>query len=301
MQPGMMPRPDVSRLGIAHRRIPILAIGGDVYLDTRLQLPKLEALFPELPRLGATKPEHVALERLLSSYASDAGLFSAAVQLLPTDLPFLKDPAYFRDRGDFVGRELSAEGMHRARPEALGVVERAFGLLEGTLLADGREWVLGTEGPSLTDVEAVWPLHWLAGIPGALPGERFSREAFPRVYAWIARFRAVVSAKKKKVGKPVGVSGEEAARRIMTEGSVGEAATRLVKVDGTDPVVLAQGLRKGDRVRVWPTDTGSSGRDVGVLVGIDREEVVFETDVGVRVHAPRHGFRVMKLDAEAKL
>ncbi|KAH6899855.1 hypothetical protein B0T10DRAFT_468965 [Thelonectria olida] len=300
MQPAMMPRPDVSLLGIAYRRIPIMSIGRDVYLDTRLQLPKLEDLFPELPRLGATDPDQVALQRLMSSFTNDSGLFGSAVQLLPTDLPFLQDPAYFRDRGDFVGRTLTAEGMHKARPEALGAFARAMDFLETSLLADGRDWVLKTQAPSLADIEAVWPFHWLAGIPGALPEERFSPAAYPRVYAWIKRFQDAVSAARKKAGKPATISGEEAAKCILS--SRYNEPERAV--DEADAVVIAQGLRRGDVVKVWPTDTGSSGRDVGELVGIDVGEVVFETGTGdetVRVHAPRHGFRVVKTDAAAKL
>lgn len=73
-----MPRPDVARLGIAYRRIPLLSIGRDVYLDTRLILQKLEALYPPSaahPPLSARTGEHAAIERLLSRYAVDGGLF----------------------------------------------------------------------------------------------------------------------------------------------------------------------------------------------------------------------------------
>ncbi|KAK7415392.1 hypothetical protein QQX98_005931 [Neonectria punicea] len=302
IQPPMMPRPDVSRLGISYRRIPILSIGRDVYLDTRLQIPKLEALFPELPRLGATDADQLAVERLLSTFTTDSGLFGKAVQLLPTDLPLLQDPAYFRDRGDFIGGRLSREGMDAARPEALGELSRAFKLLETTLLADGRDWILKTTRPSLADIEAVWPFHWLMGIPGALPEDRFSPAAFPRVFAWVQRFQSAVSAAKKHAGKPATLSGEAAAQAIV-RAPFNEAEA---EVDLGDAVVVAGGLQKDDRVRVWPTDTGSSGRDDGVLVGIDAREVVYETGDGdgmVRVHAPRHGFRVKKttLDGNSKL
>jgi len=39
------------------------------------------------------------------------------------------------------------------RPEALVEMRSSFELLETTLLADGREWILKTEGPSLADIE----------------------------------------------------------------------------------------------------------------------------------------------------
>ncbi|KAM5352465.1 hypothetical protein ACJ41O_005188 [Fusarium nematophilum] len=300
LQPPLMPRPDVSRLGVSYRRIPVVAIGRDVYLDTRLQLPKLEALFPDIPRLGATEPDQLAVERLLSSFTNDTGLFGTAVQLLPLDLPLLQDPAYYRDRGDFLGGDpLTGEGMRARRPEALVEVARVLGFLESTLLADGRDWILGTETPSLADIEAVWPLHWMTGLPGMLPKDRFSPSVYPRVYAWVRRFQGAVSAAKRRNGQPATLTGEEAARLIQ-----GTTFSETVRgIDAEDPVVLAQGLRRGDTVQVWPTDTGSSGRDEGRLVSIDGDEVVYETRGGegaVMVHAPRHGFRVEKIsDGEA--
>ena len=73
-----MPRPDLARLGIAYRRIPVLAIGRDVYVDSRLILEKLEALYPPSeahPPLAAATGEHAAIERLFSLVSTDGGLF----------------------------------------------------------------------------------------------------------------------------------------------------------------------------------------------------------------------------------
>ena len=74
MQPRILPRPDITRLGINYRRIPLLSIGRDVYLDTRLILQKLEQLPLEQPRLAAnSSPEHRAIERLSPSTAAYLG------------------------------------------------------------------------------------------------------------------------------------------------------------------------------------------------------------------------------------
>ncbi|EEU45126.1 uncharacterized protein NECHADRAFT_40488 [Fusarium vanettenii 77-13-4] len=299
IQPPLMPRPDVSRLGISYRRIPILAVGRDVYLDTRLQMRKLEAMFPKLPRLGATSPDQIAVERLLSTLTNDTDILATALPLLPQDLPLLKDPAYYRDRGDFLGTELNGSGMDAKKPEALVELASDIGFLENALLADGRDWISGTEKPSLADIEAIWPFHWITGIQGALPEDRFSPSVYPRVYAWIRRFQSAVSAAKKRVGAPVTLSGEEAASEIRA----GSFCEPEKDVEASDAVVLAQSLRKGVAVMVWPTDTGSSGRDEGTLVSIDADEVVYETggvEGFVRVHAPRHRFRVEGVK-EAKL
>ncbi|QUC23107.1 uncharacterized protein UV8b_07348 [Ustilaginoidea virens] len=298
VQPPMMPRPDIARLGIEHRRIPILSIGRDVYLDSRLQLQKLENLSTSAPRLGARGADQRAVERLLCSLMTDAGVFAWAAALLPADLPLLQDPAFQRDREDYFGDVRTAEADARVQPVALRELASVFKLLETTLLADNRDWVLNTERPGLADIEAVWPLHWMAGIPGALPRESFSPSAYPKVYAWMERFRGAVRAAGRRLGTPRRLSGQEAARLIV--GSAYHEAEGAV--DATDFEVASLRLVKGDRVTVGPTDFGSGRRDVATLVGIDDEQVVFETkgeDGTVRVHAPRHGFRLGK--AEARL
>lgn len=293
----MLPRPDVERLGIAYRRIPILAIGKDVYLDTRLQLRKLEELPGTEPKLGSKRGDDQAVERLLSVMATDGGVFRTAAALLPTNLPLLQDPAFQRDRTDFLGTPLlSPEALDRGRPEALRELQEIFSMLETTLLADGRDWLSKSDAPGLADIEAVWPLHWMTfGMPpGHLPREQFSPAAFPRVYAWIKRFDAAVSAASAKLGQPRTLTGEEAAR-LLSQSPWHEAEGR---VDAADFVAAAHGLRKGDIVSVRPTDSGISRVDTGALVSLDRDEVVYETSVNgggsVRVHAPRHGFRVTK-------
>ena len=224
----------------------------------------------------------------------DGGLFARAVQLIPTDLPLLRDPAYYRDRGDFIGAELTRESMFRNRPESVVEVRAAFELFEHAVLADGRAWVLGSERPGLADVEAVWPFHWLTGMKGALPGEVISRETYPRVFAWVARFQEVVSRARKEMEKPTSVNGDEALG-IITGSAWNEDDAA---VDPSDPVVQAEGLRAGDVVTVHPTDTGSSHREVGTLVSMTLTEVVIAVRAedanrsAIRVHAPRHGFRV---------
>ncbi|KJZ73904.1 hypothetical protein HIM_06797 [Hirsutella minnesotensis 3608] len=294
----MLPRPDVARLGIAYRRIPIMAIGRDVYLDTRLQLRKLEELPGPKPKLGSERGDDQVVERLLSIAATDGGVFRTAAALLPPTLPLLKDPAFQRDRADLMGAPFDPEALSHGRPEALRELLGVFELLETTLLADGRNWLLKTDGPGLADLEAVWPLHWMTiGMPpGHLPQDHFSPATFPKVYAWIRRFDAAVSEASAKLGKPKTLKGGEAAR-LVAQAPWHEAER---PVDAADFVAAAVqgGIRKGDAVAVRPTDTGTSRTDTGALVSLDKDEVVFETSVegggSVRVHAPRHGFRVTR-------
>jgi len=68
------------------------------------------------------------------------------------------------------------------------------------------------------------------------------------------------------------------------------------EVDSNDPT----GLKKGQVVEVWPTDTGFNHKDKGSLVALSGSEIVIESKTQdgkvVRVHTPRHGFRLRSVE-----
>jgi len=133
----------------------------------------------------------------------------------------------------------------------------------------------------------VWPFHWLIGLKGALPTDQISAEQYPKVFAWVNRFQKTVSA-AKSLGKPKTVKGTEAARSIGSS----DFAEEIGDVDSNDP----SGLKKGQNVEVWPIDTGFMNKEKGQLLALSVSEIVIETNTQdgktVRVHAPRHGFRI---------
>ena len=129
-----------------------MSIGRDVYCDTRIILRKLEELFPR-GAIGASQPEHKALQTLLETWTIDAGVFNRASQLIPTSLPLLNDPQFTKDRQEFSGRSWEKSKIEARRPEALAHIRTTFHFLETTLLSDDREWILKTEKPSLGDIE----------------------------------------------------------------------------------------------------------------------------------------------------
>jgi glutathione S-transferase len=171
-----LPRPDLEALNVNYRRIPVLSIGRDVYCDSRLILRKLEQLFPE-GAIGASDPDQRAIERLLERWTTDAGIFSRAVALIPTNLASMNDPAFRKDREGFSGQRpggWSKEKTEKGRPEALAHIRDAFELLESTLLADGRTWILKTDKPSLADIEGKPHAIQLFGS-GTNQAQRFGR------------------------------------------------------------------------------------------------------------------------------
>jgi glutathione S-transferase len=89
--PQILPRPELSDLlGIAYRRIPILAIGNDVYCDSSLIASALErkfsksdgclSLFPA--RKGGVSAD-TGMIKAFSMYYADRTLFSLASACLP--------------------------------------------------------------------------------------------------------------------------------------------------------------------------------------------------------------------------
>ncbi len=153
-QPPVLPRPDLNALGVKYRRIPLMSIGRDVYCDTRLILQKLEKHFPN-GALGSSQVDGRALQKLLEIWTVDGGVFNRAAQLIPSSMPLLNDPKFTKDQEDLTGRRLDQSPIEAFRPEALAHIRTCFDLLETTLLADDREWVLKTKRPSLADIEGM--------------------------------------------------------------------------------------------------------------------------------------------------
>jgi hypothetical protein len=128
----------------------------------------------------------------------------------------------------------------------------------------------------------------------ALPGDVVSERQFPKTYAWIARFRAAVRAAKTAVPRPTTLKGPDAAKFVLDA----EFADAASGVDPEDPL----GLTEGMEVELHPTDSGANNRDRGRLVALTASEVsvAVQSSEGVkevRIHAPRTGFRVTKLEA----
>ncbi len=282
-----MPRPDVALLGVKYRRIPIVSIGRDVYLDTRLCLEKLEQKFGPMSDFG---PEMAALARLLQSVSLEGGLAKNAVRMIGANSPIMKDPAFLKDRADLLEGVLvfTPESLALARPQAIAEIRNIVELLETTLLADGRDWLLNTKVPTLADME-LWPLHWIFSGAGGFPADQISAAQYPKAFAWLERFRKTMDTTMGASPKPETVTGAQAVDLITTS-AYDESEGQ---VDENDELVKKLGLKKGQKVQLWPTDTASKYKDVGELVRLDYKEVVIEkaTEKGaIRLHAPRQSF-----------
>lgn len=146
-------------------------------------------------------------------------------------------------------------------------------------------------------VAAIWVFDWLVGLKGALPRELLSEKQFPRVFGWIKRFNKEIKTARSAMPKPTTLKGREAAQRIEAAGYADDQPV----VCAGDPL----GLQAGEKVEVFPIDSGFGHKDVGTLLGLNEDEVVIgvQTESGkeIRVHHPRQQFRIKAVNADAKL
>lgn len=130
-----------------------MAIGRDVYVDSRMILHRLEELFPASDAHPALSSKETAgLAALLNKFTIDASVFSRAVQIMPPRGPSVKNDAFMKDRASFFGKGWSLDQALKNRPEGIAHLRQCFEIAE-SLLTDGREWVAGTKGPSFADLE----------------------------------------------------------------------------------------------------------------------------------------------------
>ncbi|KAI7303365.1 hypothetical protein KC315_g15727 [Hortaea werneckii] len=275
-----------------------MAIGRDIYVDSRMILQKLEELFPpstEHPALSSKATEGMAA--LMNKFVVDAGVFSKAVGIMRPDRAALQDPAFVKDRQSFIGKGWSPTAAANARPENLAHVRQCFDIAE-SLFADGRSWVASTPGPSLADLEGVWAFDWIISDLEP-PSEYFSEAIYPRVYDWRKRFKESVKAARMQAPKPIALKGQDAVQATLAA----DFSDQTPGVDLDDPL----GLEEGRLVDVYPTDGGGSGpfKDQGRLWRLDKNEVAISVQAPsgeeVRIHAPRWHFRVKRASARSML
>ncbi|GIZ44822.1 hypothetical protein CKM354_000800900 [Cercospora kikuchii] len=297
LQPPILPRPDMEALGVKYRRSPVMAIGREVYVDTRIMIAKLEELFPaSAEHPGLSMPETTGLAGLLQKLMVDVSVFSKVVSQVPQDLPMLKDPKFAKDRAEFRTAD-QKRNPQLIKPEGTVHLRQCFDMVEA-LLADGRTWVGNTANLSLADLEGGWALEWFLG--DLMPDQAyFSEKQYPKVHAWIRRYRDAVRAATKHAQKPLRLQGAQAVDAVTSAAF----HDRQLVVDANDPLRLT----KGDHVKVFPMDGGGlpQHQDEGRLVKLTRDEVAIaiqaKSGAELHVHAPRWAFRVEAIREGARL
>lgn len=296
----VLPRPQVADiLGIPYRRIPLLAIGNDVYCDTNLIVSALERRFPQsqgfaslFPARNGSANADTGMIKAFSKFWVDAALFPLATSLMPWEkLP----PAVVKDRGEFMGKggPLNVTALVATREGSLAQLAVHLALVEEQL-RDGRVWLFDTVTPSIADISVHFVLQWGKGFRTSRA--LFDGQRFPLTEKWIA---SVTTYLKDNQVDSVKISGEHAGNAILS--SDYEPYSDI----GFDAIEAGRlGLKLNDIVSVTPSDTGRTHPTTGKLVAFGNEEVVLEISAprGVlRCHFPRLGYVITTPKAMAKL
>ncbi|KAJ9617041.1 hypothetical protein H2200_000762 [Cladophialophora chaetospira] len=287
-----MPRPVLEKLGIQYRRIPLLAIGRDVYCDTRVIIDKLQDLFSDTP-IGIQSPFQRGLEHVFETWLVDGGPFWRTAGLIPPSAEVMHDKEWIQDRKNMTGRSFDIETLKQGRAESLVHVRMYFNQMEKELLADGREYLLETKEPTLADIHAIWTFDWALQehqhMIQDLEKDTISEELFPKTFAYVHRFRKAMAGKQEQNGKIEELSAEKAIESILSSDFFEPEG----EIDPRDPLKL----RKGQLVEVYPIDSGFTHHDKGEVVSIGVKEVVIsskpkEGEGRLRLHFPRVNFRI---------
>ncbi|KAI0082451.1 hypothetical protein K474DRAFT_516878 [Panus rudis PR-1116 ss-1] len=290
--PMTLPRPELSeKLGVTYRRIPVLAIGNDVYCDTSLIASVLERRFPSSegykslfpPRRGGGKSD-TGIVKALSKFWLDIQVFPLA----SGSLPYGKfDPNFIKDRSAWLGFDIDPKALEARQPLYKSMLASHLALLEEQL-SDGRTWLLDTKEPSLADISAHFVFSWIRYF--RVLKDLFVGDTFAKTVAWLDRMSEHLAALQKAGAAAFeDVSAEDGATLIT-----GSPATsrETVTVDPAQAKLL--GIERGQLVSVLPTDNAKVPT-VGKLVALDRERVSIEVKgiAGVAVcHFPRFNFAV---------
>ena len=170
-QPIVLPRKDLEELGITYRRIPVLAVGKDVYCDSGLifdiVLDKLAK--KQLP----TSPADKAWE------AWGLETFKAALPLIPHELV---TPDFVKDR-ETIFPMLKRPDFKTLRPSAVADLQSRLSFLENDVLASNP--FIGGDKLSVADIHVIWSIRWALEDLGAKQEKQLSKDAFPKVWKLI--------------------------------------------------------------------------------------------------------------------
>jgi hypothetical protein len=154
-------------------------------------------------------------------------------------------------------------------------------VLENNFLGHGQPFLVG-EKLSMADIHVAWAVQATFDSLDILQLPGFDKKSFPKTQAWIQRL---------PVPQPKTIAGSEAIATITSAEYIGGD----FGFDESDPLQL----RKGDTVAIeMSDDLGRSGRlpQLGALEGLNGTEVVIGLENGIRVHFPRTGIVIRKID-----
>ncbi|KAF2648655.1 hypothetical protein K491DRAFT_698750 [Lophiostoma macrostomum CBS 122681] len=315
--PSMMPRPILrSTFGLTYRKIPVVAIGREVYCDTSLIIEALEHYFPVSGGWGTVYPKfdgidewvYRGLARGFASFWVDKPFFRTTTGLIPETV---WTTSFGQDRSALIGHPLDAKKLGDKLPQHLSNLDLHLSLLEPTLKSG--TWAIPTSAPSLADISLYYQLKWGLDISAGKGVENltgggmrdteksvtdsiFNKERYPGIWNWFHALEAYINSLPDLEKTVDGLKSEW--KDALCGCDLVPVEKCLVPTSAPEYTDLdvQRGLISGAAVSVAPDDIGRDDPTVGTLVKIGIEEIVIAPtergELDVRIHFPRLGFVV---------
>jgi hypothetical protein len=225
------------------------------------------------------------------------------------------------DRGDLIGHPLDADKLERKISQQMSNVDLHHSILEPLFSgAEGNKWILGSEQPSMADLNLFFMTDWTERISrgellhnltgGDAPdgdGDGmepvFNKQRYPGLLGWFERMTTYLDGLKTmetRLDKDDSQSIEKVIQDLKSTQLFKDISLLPTSAPQHTELDTKNGLVKGAVISVAPDDTGRGNPTIGELVTITPEEVVIkpvaveagvDAAVGeVRLHFPRLGF-----------
>lgn len=274
--PSMMPRPLLKdTFNLTYRKIPVLAMGRELYCDTSLILEALEHFFPESEGYQSLYPaaadgrNYRPLIRGFASYWTDRPLFRITCGLMPASI---WRSSFGKDRAGLIGHVLDPDKLEKKFPENMAYLDMQLSLLEPLFQNSDGQFIFSTTAPSLADISLYYQLEWgsdmaagraqynLTGgetedtdTEGVLPV--FNMQRYPGVFTWFNTLKNYLDNLPSTEQKVEDFN--EVAKRMKESPTVGPKSLLLPTPQSTHADLDKQNrLTEGALVSIAPDDTG---------------------------------------------
>ncbi|KAH7371658.1 hypothetical protein BKA66DRAFT_181058 [Pyrenochaeta sp. MPI-SDFR-AT-0127] len=317
----MLPRPLLtSTFALHYRKIPVLAIGREIYCDTSLIIEAIEHFFPIQDGWGSVYPKfegvdewtYKALVRGFASFWTDKPLFRITTGLIPSSV---WSSSFGTDRAQLIGHKLDPSKLEAKIPQNLSNLDLHLSLLEPTFKSG--TWAIPTKTPSLADISLYYQLKWGIDIAagkgiynlsagGASDTENdiaetvFNKERYPGLWNWFHTFESYIGS-LPNLETTVSESDIRWKDILRQQPFLSDEKVLVpAAVEQHPSLDIQRGLEPGVSVSITPDDIGRANPTLGTLVKLGVEEVVItpneSAELDIRIHFPRLGFIVKVIE-----
>ena len=278
--PTMMPRPLLrDNFNLTYRKIPVLALGRELYCDTSLIIEALEHFFPETEGYQTLYPKaadgrnYRAMIRGFASYWTDRPLFRVACGLMPASI---WRSQFGRDREGLIGHKIDADKLERKQPEMLSNLDQQLSMLEPLFDDGNNSFIFSTSAPSLADISLYYELEWCDNVSsgryseniseGELSNESdheelegmkpvFNAQRYPGLYTWFKTMKTYLD--NLPSTEQSGDDVDEVLKQIRESPAIGQQSLLLPTPRSTHVETdQKRGMNEGVMVAIAPDDTG---------------------------------------------